>query len=56
MAEIQMGDNDHAMAVGLDFAKGKILKLEGSSPFPSDMIFSINGQDVWQPIVENALR
>ncbi len=56
MAEIQMGDNDHAMAVGLDLAKGKILKLEGSSPFPSDMIFSINGQDVWQPIVENALR
>lgn len=56
VAEVQISGEDHAMAIALDLAKGKILKLEGSAPFPADQTFSINGQNPWQPIVEKTLQ
>lgn len=55
-AEIQVGERDHSMTIGLDLANGRILKLAGSAPFPVEKIFSINGTDLWQPIVEKVLR
>lgn len=56
VAEIAVGENDRAMAVALDLAKGKILRLEGAAPFPADKILSVNGRDLWRPIVEDALK
>ena len=56
IAEVRIGDEEHAMTVALELAKGKILKLEGAAPFPADQALSINGHDLWRPMVEKALR
>ena len=56
VAEIAIGENGRAMAITLELAKGKVLGIEGAAPFPADKMLSVNGQDLWRPMVANALR
>ena len=55
VAEIRVGEPQHVQALALDLERGKATKLEGGSDFPLENVLTVNGRELWQPIIARAL-
>ena len=56
IAEIRVGEAQHVQTLALDLERGKATKLEGGSAFPLENVLTVNGRELWQPIIAQALR
>jgi hypothetical protein len=49
------GPADHPLSLGIDLTNNKVLQTSGASPFGTKQIFTVNGQDPWTPLLNEAL-
>ncbi len=55
-AEIRFGDPENLQAVALDLERGTATKRGGGSDFPLENVLTVNGRELWLPIIDQALR
>jgi hypothetical protein len=46
----------NGLSATLDLAKNKILQTEGATPLAPKQPISVNGQDIWTPLLTEALK
>ncbi len=55
-AEIRVGETERMQTVALDLKQGRAIKLEGGNDLPTENVLTVNGRELWQPIIAQALR
>lgn len=56
LAEIRVGEPERVQTVALDLERGTATKLEGGAEFSLGNVLTVNGKELWQPIIAQTLR